>query len=40
MSPLQITPRFSTEVTYDGQNDTTSKDKAITAIVSMGFGVR
>ena len=40
MSPLQITPRFSTEVTYDGQNDTTSKEKAITAIVSMGFGVR
>jgi hypothetical protein len=40
MSPLQITPRFSTEVTYDGQNDTTSKEKAITAIVTIGFGVR
>lgn len=40
MSPLQITPQFSTEITYDGQNDTTSVDKAITAIVTMGFGVK
>ncbi|MDX2064907.1 MAG: SIMPL domain-containing protein [Fimbriimonadaceae bacterium] len=40
MSPLQITPRFSTTVSYDGQNDTTSKEKAITAIVSVGFGVK
>jgi len=40
MSPLQITPLYSTEVTYDGQNDTTAVDKAITAIVTMGFGVK
>ena len=40
MSPLQITPQFSTEITYDGQNDTTSVDKAITAIVTMGCGVK
>lgn len=40
MSPLQITPRFSNEVTYDGQNDTTSREKAITAIVTIGVESR
>lgn len=40
MSPLQITPEFSTEVSGEGINDTTSREKAITAIVTLGFGVR
>jgi uncharacterized protein len=40
MSPLQITPVFSTEISGEGINDTSSLDKAITAIVTMGFGVR
>lgn len=40
MSPLQITPLYSTEIAGEGQNDTTSIDKAITAIVTMGFGVK
>ena len=40
MSPLQISPIYSSEVAADGQNDTTSLDKAITAIISMGFSVR
>jgi len=40
MSPLQITPQYSTEVTYDGQNDTTSLNKTITAIVTIGYAVR
>jgi hypothetical protein len=40
MSPLQITPLYSTEVSSEGQNDTTSIDKAITAIVTMGVGLQ
>lgn len=40
MSPLQITPLYSTEVSGEGQNDTSSLEKAATAIVTMGFGVR
>lgn len=40
MSPLQITPAFSTDVSGEGINDTTSREKAITAIVTLGFGVR
>lgn len=40
MSPLQITPVFSTEVSGEGINDTSSREKAITAIVTLGFGVR
>lgn len=40
MSPLQITPVYSNAIASDGQNDTTSVDKAITAIVTMGFSVR
>lgn len=40
MSPLQITPAYSTEVSGEGINDTTSREKAITAIVTLGFGVQ
>ncbi len=40
MSPLQITPADSMEVAGEGQNDTSSIDKAITAIVRMGFSVK
>jgi hypothetical protein len=40
MSPLQITPIYSNEVSGEGINDTTSLDKAITAIVTMGFAVK
>jgi hypothetical protein len=40
MSPLQITPIFSYDVSGDGINDTSSLDKAITAIVSVGFSVK
>lgn len=39
MEPLQITPRDSTQLAYDGANDTTTKDKSITAIVKVTFGV-
>jgi hypothetical protein len=40
MSPLQITPVYSTEISGEGINDTTSREKAITAIVTLGFGVQ
>jgi len=40
MSPLQITPKFEQEILSEGQNDTSAKDKAITAIVTMTFGVQ
>lgn len=40
MSPLQITSAFSTEVSGEGINDTASLDKAITAIVTVSFGIK
>ncbi len=40
MGVLQITPIYSTEVSGEGMNDTSSLDKAITAIVTMGFSIR
>lgn len=40
MSPLQITSAYSTEVSGEGINDTSSIDKAITAIVTVSFGIR
>ncbi len=40
MSPLQITPVYSSEVSGEGQNDTTSLDKAITAIVTASFEIK
>jgi uncharacterized protein len=36
---FQITPRFSTEVSDYGVNDTTSLEKDITAVVSITFGI-
>lgn len=40
MSPLQISPKFDYNIAGEGQNDTSSREKAITAIVTMSFGVR
>ncbi len=40
MGVLQITPIYSTEVSSEGINDTSSLDKDITAIVTMGFSIR
>lgn len=40
MSPLQITSAYSTEVSGEGINDTASLDKAITAIVTVSFGIK
>lgn len=40
MSPLQITPIYSDEMSAGGINDVTSIDKDVTAIVSMGFSVK
>jgi len=39
-NPLQITPRDDTNVSSEGQNDTTSLYKTITAIVDIGVSVR
>jgi len=39
MGVLQITPADSNEVSDSGMNDTSSLDKDITAVVSIGFGV-
>lgn len=40
MSPLQITPATSMSVEGEGQNDTTSIEKALTAIVTLTFAVK
>ena len=40
MSPLQITSAYSTDVSGMGQYDTTAIDKAITAIVTVSFGIK
>ncbi len=40
MGVLQITPIYSTDVSSEGINDTSSLDKDITAIVTMGFSIR
>ena len=40
MGVLQITPIYSTEFSGGGAYDTTSLDKEITAIVTMGFSIR
>ena len=40
MGVFQITPRFSTEVSDEGINDTSSIEKDVTAVVRVVFGVR
>jgi len=40
MSPLQISPVYDYAIVGEGQNDTANREKAITAIVTMTFGVR
>lgn len=39
MAPLQITPRYDFEIYDSGFNDMTSKEKSITAVVTLTFGV-
>ena len=39
MGVLQITPRFSNEVSALGMNDLTSIDKEITSVVSASFKI-
>jgi uncharacterized protein len=39
MAPLQITPRYDFEIYDSGFNDLSSKEKAITAVVTLTFGV-
>ena len=40
MAPLQITPRYDFDIYDGGYNDLSSKEKSITAVVTMTFGVR
>lgn len=40
MSPLQITPIYDFSISGEGINDMSSKDKAITAIVTLEFGLK
>jgi hypothetical protein len=40
MAPLQITPRYDFEIYDSGYNDLTSKEKSITAVVTVTFGVK
>ena len=40
MGVMQINPRGSTDTSAEGNNDTTSLEKEITAIVSVRFEVR
>lgn len=40
MGVFQITPEFSTQTTWEGVNDTTARDKTITAVVTASFSLR
>ncbi len=40
MGVFQIAPIYSNETTWEGRNDTTSRDKTITAVVSATFLMR
>ncbi len=40
MAPLQITPRYDFEIYDSGFNDLSSKEKSITAVVTVTFGVK
>ncbi|HEY3497843.1 MAG TPA: SIMPL domain-containing protein [Polyangiaceae bacterium] len=40
MGVLQVNPEFSTEVSWDGNNDKTTLDKDVLAIVTASFAVR
>jgi uncharacterized protein len=40
MAPLQITPRYDFDIYDAGYNDLTSKEKAITAVVTMTFSIK
>jgi uncharacterized protein len=40
MGVLQVNPEFSTEVSWEGNNDKTTLDKDVLAIVTASFGVR
>jgi hypothetical protein len=40
MAPLQITPRYDFEIYDSGYNDLTSKEKSISAVVTVTFGVK
>ncbi|HLO97420.1 MAG TPA: SIMPL domain-containing protein [Fimbriimonas sp.] len=39
MAPLQITPRYDFDIYDSGYNDLSSKEKSITAVVTLTFGV-
>jgi uncharacterized protein len=40
LGAYQVTPRNSTEVSDYGINDTSSREKDVTAVVSVTFAVR
>jgi uncharacterized protein len=40
MGVLQVNPEFSSEVSWDGNNDKTTLEKDVLAIVTASFGVR
>lgn len=40
MGVFQITPLYSSETSWDGRNDTTSREKTITAVVNAAFTMR
>lgn len=40
MGVFQITPLYSSETSWDGRNDTTSREKTITAVVNATFTMR
>jgi hypothetical protein len=37
MGVFQITPQHETQTSWDGENDTTSRQKTITAVVTATF---
>ena len=40
MGVFQITPLYSSETSWEGRNDTTSREKTITAVVNAAFTMR
>jgi hypothetical protein len=39
MGVFQITPIYSTQNSWDGMNDTTSREKTVTAVVNASFAL-
>jgi hypothetical protein len=40
MGVFQVTPLYSTQNTWDGMNDNTSREKTVTAVVNASYALQ